>query len=386
MDIKPARPRSSQVPSSKPVSDPIPAIAPPPPQPINTEPAKLAEPPKKSSLKKILLFVGLGIVLIIIGIMTAGWIWYQTQLSPLGGNENEKIKVVIAPDTTPAEIGEQLEEGKIIRSSTAFGIYTRLSGTQNFLQAGTYRLSPAESTPQIVDHLKNGNVDTFDITFLPGATLKQNRQVLIDAGYSEQEVDTGLSATYESPIFVDKPAGTDLEGYIFGDTYKFGSGATVGEILTHTFGIFNDVLVENDLVAKFKTHDLNLYEGLTLASIVEREAVGGDEAQIAQVFYSRMTIGMVLGSDVTYQYIADKTGVPRDPNLDSPYNTRRYPGLPPGPISSPGLAALKAVATPAEGDYLFFLSGDDDVTYFARTNEEHEANITNHCKEKCQIL
>ena len=116
------------------------------------------------------------------------------------------------------------------------------------------------------------------------------------------------------------------------------------------------------------------------------EAAGGDEAGIAQVFYSRLALNMPLGSDVTYQYIADKLGVPRDPNLDSPYNTRKYTGLPPGPISTPGKAALLAVATPATTDYLYFLNGDDNVTYFSKTLDEHEANIKNHCQIKCQAL
>jgi UPF0755 protein len=95
---------------------------------------------------------------------------------------------------------------------------------------------------------------------------------------------------------------------------------------------------------------------------------------------------MPLGSDPTYQYAADKMGVPRSTTLDSPYNTRRYPGLPPGPIAVPGEKALVAVVSPAEGDYLYFLSGDDDVTYFSRTFEEHEQNIVTHCQKKCQIL
>ena len=94
---------------------------------------------------------------------------------------------------------------------------------------------------------------------------------------------------------------------------------------------------------------------------------------------------MVLGSDVTYQYIADKTGVTRDPGLDSPYNTRRYPGLTPTPIASPGKAALLAVANPAAGDYIYFLSGDDDVTYFAHTYAEHERNIVDYCQKKCSV-
>jgi UPF0755 protein len=95
---------------------------------------------------------------------------------------------------------------------------------------------------------------------------------------------------------------------------------------------------------------------------------------------------MPLGSDVTYQYAAKQLGVAPTPDLDSPYNTRKNPGLPPGPIAVPGLSALEAVAAPAAGDYVYFLSGDDEVTYFARTNAEHEANIKNHCQIKCASL
>lgn len=379
MDIKPRyRPKKPPTPIIEPIQPPV-------LQPIEVVPSSPVVK-EKPPLKKILLLSGLGALLILIGALVGAWLWYQAQLSPLSSNQNEKIKITIEPNTTPASIGQLLEEQRVIRSDTAFGIYTRFTGTQNNLQAGTYRLSPAESIPQIVEHLTNGNVDSFDITFLPGATLAENRKVLIDAGYSEQEVDAGLKAPYESPLFAGKPVSADLEGYIYGDTYKFSSGATVSEILEYTFETFTSAIEANDLVAKFESHGLTLYEGITLASIVQRESVGGDESQIAQVFYSRMAEGMVLGSDVTYQYIADKTGVARDPNLDSPYNTRRYPGLPPGPIASPGIAALKAIATPAAGDYLFFLSGDDDVTYFARTNAEHEQNIIDHCKVKCSIL
>jgi UPF0755 protein len=357
----------------------------PPPQPIETSVTGLTI--KKSfGTKKKLIIAGIGVLALLIGLFTWAFVWYQVSLSPVGKDLNEKVKITIAPSTSPAAIGQQLEEKKIIRSAQAFGYYTRLSGTQNKLQAGTYRLSPAESTQEIVEHLTNGNVDTFDITFLPGATLADNRKVLIAAGYSESEVDAALKSTYTSQLFEGKPAGADLEGYIYGETYRFGSSATVAEILEYTFETYLDVIETNDFITKFQARNLTLYQGITLASIVQRESIGGDEGQIAQVFYNRIDQGMVLGSDVTYQYIADKTGVARDPNLDSPYNTRRYPGLPPGPIAVPGLAALKAVADPTPGDYLFFLSGDDDVTYFGRTVEEHEQNIVNHCKVKCSIL
>jgi len=211
---------------------------------------------------------------------------------------------------------------------------------------------------------------------------------LIDAGYSENEVDAALRASYTSPLFDGKPASADLEGYIYGETYAFNTDTSVEVVLEKTFEQYYSVISENNLAKKYSDKELTLYQGITLASIIQREASpsGSDMPQIAEVFYNRLAAGMPLGSDVTYQYIADKTGVPRDPNLDSPYNTRRYTGLPPGPIATPGEKALLAVANPTSGDYLYFLSGDDNTTYFARTNAEHEANIKNHCQTKCQIL
>ncbi len=354
-------------------------------QPINGQSSGLE--PRKKNVKKLLLIIaalviGLGVILSSIAL-----IWYNTQLAPLGTDKQQLILVTVEKGTTPQQIGKLLESKAIIRSSAAFDIYTRLVGKRDVLQAGTYRLSPASSTPELVEHLVKGDVDEFSITFLPGATLAEHRKVFLDAGFSATEVDDALKGSYDSPIFAGKPTSADLEGYIYGETYKFNSGATVGDILKRTFAEFESVINENGLVEGFASHGLNLYQGITLASVIQREASSSaDRNQIAQVFYSRLASGMMLGSDVTYQYIADKLKVPRDTNLDSPYNTRRYPGLPYGPIASPGLTALLAVKSPASGDYLFFLSGDDDKTYFARTNAEHEANIRNYCTVKCSTL
>lgn len=380
MDIKPRRTRPEPAPITPPAPIPVPEL-----QPIAEVPTGI-EVKRRSPWKKGVLFGGAVTLGLLLVLFAGAWVWFQIQLAPVGSNQNELIKVTIEPATTPAQIGALLEEQKVIKSSFAFGLYARLTGSQNSLQAGAYRLSPAESTPEIIEHLTNGNVDTFDITFLPGSTLEDNRQVFLDAGFTEAEVDAGLSATYDTPLLDGRPRGADLEGYIYGDTYRFGTDASVEDILNHVFDFYYQAIVDNDLAVKYKAQDLSLYEGITLASIIQREAIGGDEAQIAQVFLLRLETGMELGSDVTYHYIADKLGVERDPNLNSPYNTRRFPGLPPGPISVPGIAALKAVAEPAEGDYLYFLSGDDDVTYFARTLAEHEQNIIDHCKEKCSIL
>lgn len=347
------------------------------------------EPPKKrpSVLKRILIALGVlvGIGLVIIG---ATLTWYFMQLQPVDASDTTLKELSIESGQTPTSIANELEAEGLVKSSTAFLWYTRLNGIQNQLQAGIYRISPSESTPDVAAHLTSGSDDMFTVTFLPGATLAENREVLIDAGFGPNEVDLALAADYESPLFEGKPADADLEGYIYGESYTFGSGATVEEVLNYTFAEFYKVVEANQLVDAFAAQGLSLYEGITLSSIVQREAGPhiDDMAQIAQVFYTRLAIGMQLGSDVTYQYIADKLGVPRSTDIDSPYNTRKYTGLPPGPIATAGESALIATANPAEGDYIYFLSGDDDVTYFARTLDQHESNIVNHCQVKCSTL
>lgn len=352
------------------------------PMPIEHDQNGLKIKPKKRHTFKIIISI---LSLFIVGLLSL-YFWYNSQLSAVGSDKAQLIKVSISANTTSTEIGKILQEKSIIKNSVAFNVYLRLSGNTSKLQAGTYRLSPSETTAQIVEHLVSGSIDQFSITFLPGGTLSDAKKVFKDAGYTDDEITTGLNNNYDSPLFANKPASADLEGYIYGETYKFNTGSSVTDILTRVFDEYYSNIKKSNLIDGFTKNGLNLYQAITLASIIQREVNSvADQKQVAQVFYLRLHSDMTLGSDVTYQYIADKTGVARDVNLDSPYNTRRYKGLPPGPISAPGLTALQAVAAPASGDYLFFLSGDDDVTYFAKTDTEHEVNIVNHCKSKCSI-
>lgn len=379
----------------------VPSTAPPdssvPVTPMLLQPINPHRNRPKQPVKKKKLFVIAAIIVAIISILVASIVWYNVQLSAKGSDLHQLTLIEVKVGTTPTQIGQLLQDKAVVRSGFAFNLYSRLSNNQGNLQAGTYRLSPAETIPEIINHLVKGTVDEFSITFLPGATLKQDREVLIEAGFSTSDIDTALNKTYDinvSPLFADKPASADLEGYIYGQTYNFSTGATVDDILQRTFTEFESVIKKADLVNSFAAHGLNLYQGITLASIVQREMTAPasttepstDQKQVAQVFYSRLAQGVPLGSDVTYQYAADKLGVARDVNLDSPYNTRRYAGLPPGPIASPDITALKAVANPAGTNYLFFLSGDDNKTYFATTEAEHQANIANHCQVKCSKL
>lgn len=346
--------------------------------------------PKKP--KKVWLIVLIAFVVVVIAVVGAVYSWYQSELAPVSADTTKHVRVTIDSGTTPVAIAEQLEVSGVIKSKLAFTVYTKLSRTENNLKAGTYNLQPSLSTPAIVDHLVAGKQDTFSVTFLPGDTLASNRQKLIDLGYEAADVDAALKKTYNRPLFASKPASADLEGYIFGDTYEFDASSTPETIINRTFDEYEDVITKENLVSGFKKQGLTLFQGITLASIVQREVTNpapskpnDDQRQVARVFMNRMAAGMTLGSDVTYQYAAKKLGVAPTPTLDSPYNTRIHTGLPPGPIAVPGVGALMAVANPASNDYLFFLSGDDDVTYFAKTDAGHQQNITQHCQKKCLI-
>ena len=351
-------------------------------------PAPLAIPRKRSMPlgKRIGLIIGsilaLGVLLLV-----GAFFWYQHQISPVSSDPKAtRVRITIESGTTPDDIGSLLVEKKVIRDLTAFNIYTRLTSTRNKLQAGTFSLSPHESTATVVDHLVAGKTDQFSITFLPGATVAENKKVLLAAGYSQTEVDTAFKKPYDSPVFQGKPVMADLEGYIYGETYTFSAGSTVEQILQRTFDEFYAAIIKNDLIPGVKAQGLTLYQGIALASIIQSE-MGAHEAdmpQVAQVFLKRYAMGMPLGSDVTAYYGADKTGQPRSVAVDTPYNTRIHAGIP-GAISSPGLAAIKAVAAPAAGDYLYFLTGDDQKNYFSTTNEQHEKNIVDHCKIGCAI-
>jgi UPF0755 protein len=353
---------------------------------ISGPPSRPLLPARKRSVKKWLWWsIGgfLGLLAIAVAAMV---IWYQTALQSVVSTEVEKTPVQIVEGSSPSEIGNLLQNEGLIRSSFAFDIYVRLHGVRGLLQAGTYQLAASSSTPEIVSLLTSGNVDSLTVTFLPGATLAENRQVLFAAGFSQEEVDAALTKTYDSPLFADKPEGSDLEGYIYGETYTFDTGVSVEEILQQTFAEYWQAIEQNDIVAGFQAQGLNLFEGITLASIAQREDGNPThQANVARIFLNRLEQGMLLGSDVTYYYGAEKLGVEPSSDLDSPYNTRLHAGLPPGPISNPGLTALKAVAQPAENDYLYFISGDDDVLYMAMTNEEHEMNVQQHCAVKCQL-
>lgn len=383
--------RPMQQPREQPVQrlDPEPTTSLPPLQSIDLSTPADTDNGKKSHFsgrRKPILII-MAILFTVAASLVGAYVWYQQQLLPVSSDTKATaVRFVITPGMTPQGIAGLLAKKELIQSELAFRVHAKLTGSENRLQAGSYSISPRESTPAIITHLTSGKTDEFDITFLPGATLKENRDALIKSGYTEAEVDTAFEKQYAHPLLKSKPTSANLEGYIYGETYRFSTSATVEDILTRTFDQYYKVIVDNKLEDGFKAQKLTLHEGIIMASIVQREVPQPqDQRQVAQVFLKRYREGMQLGSDITAYYGADLIGKKRAVTVDTPYNTRIHTGLPPGPIATPGLSALRAVANPAKGDYVYFLSGDDEVTYFARTGAEHDRNIFEHCKIKCAM-
>lgn len=344
-------------------------------------------PAKRRNIKKWLLGILLVLLLLLGGAGATGYTWYQQQLSPVSEDTSQRVRVIIAEGMTPSAIAQLLEDEGVIRNKMAFSIHAKLTGVENRLKAGTYSLQPSLPTTAIISNLVDGKQDTFRITFLPGDTLANNRQKIIDAGFSEDDVDAALNKSYDRTLFASKPVEADLEGYIFGETYEFTAAATPETILNRTFDEFEAFIIENNLSSAYKKQKLTLYQGITLASIIQKEVSGEkDSRQVAQVFFKRLNEGLPLGADATFVYAAKKAGQQPTVDFESRYNTRKYKGLPPGPISVPGVHALLAVANPAQGDFLYFVSGDDGKNYFSRTLNEHEANTRAHCKKNCALF
>lgn len=362
---------------------------------------KLAISRTKRSRRFIILSVVISSIVFIAIVFAALAGWYLYSLQPRDSNGATQA-VTIEQGMTPRSIGALLDEKQLIHNKYAFELYTTLAGLAGSLQAGSYKLSPAQSVPDIVNHLTKGMNDTYTVTILPGMTLADlanpdNARSFVAQGFSSEEIKRAFAADYTSPLLASRPKNASLEGYIFPETYQLQVGDSLQSLIQRSIDELNSRVEADGLVAKFKTQGLSVHQAVTLASIVQQEVSNPtDQAQVAQVFLKRLSEGMKLGSDVTALYGAQYDGVALPDNAaeaaviaidhDSPYNTRMHSGLPPGPIATMNYSALEAVASPAKGEYLYFVAGDGDDagrTFFSRTYEEHQAAVAAHCHTLC---
>ncbi|CAN5394236.1 endolytic transglycosylase MltG [soil metagenome] len=332
------------------------------------------------------------LVLVVAALFTVRRIYTQN-LRAVDPSANKVIVVAIPSGTSLLEISKSLKSKNIIRADWAFQQYVRSKELTDKLQAGTYRFNTAQDVAAVVNDLVKGKVAVDLFTILPGQRLDQIRQEFIDGGFSPADTDEALDPSNYSNMaaLADKPAGATLEGYLYPDSFQKTADTSAATIVAASLNEMSSYL-SADIRAAYAKLGFTTYKAITLASIVEREvATQNDRATAAQVFLKRLSSGIPLGSDVTACYGAVIAGVKKDKDncnnfvsYDSPYNTRLHAGLPPGPISNITKSGINAVAYPTKTDYLYFVAGDDGITYFSNTNEEHEALTAQHCKKLCQ--
>jgi UPF0755 protein len=317
---------------------------------------------------------------------SARLLWYSTQLTqPLDPNGLEQPFSIDTGEIVPS-IAIRLEEVGLIRSAAAFRAYLIYTGLDTSIQAGDYTLSPAQSIVDIARKLQDATPEQVSFVILPGWRMEEIANSLSTSGLNFTP-DEFLSAARSAPPGLDfLPASASTEGFLYPDSYILSRTTTAKQLVDEFLRNFSLHLTV-DLREGIARQGLDMYQAVTLASLVQREAIVADEgAQIASVFYNRLRAGMKLDSDPTVQYALGYNDVQgtwwtnplsaAELQIDSPYNTYIYAGLPPSPIANPSLIALRAVAFPAETPYYFFRARCDGsgLHAFAITFEEHLQN------------
>jgi UPF0755 protein len=325
------------------------------------------------------------IILAIVGVLVTDHI-YNKYLQSVSSNQKSQI-FTVQSGSSVKQISDSLEKSDLIRSAWAFQLYVHSKELTDKLQAGSYALSPDESTSDIVDILTKGHISTELVTILPGKRVDQIRASLINDGFTPSAVDsalTNLSQYSDLPVMAFKPANvTTLEGLLSPDSWYKDSNTPPSYIIRESLTEMGQRLTPS-LQASFAAENLTVYQGLTLASIVQQEVSNPtDQTQVAQVFLSRLKSNSTLGSDVTANYGSIVAGQSPSLTYDSPYNTLIHTGLPPTPISTVNQNALNAVAHPASTSWLYFVTGDNGTTYFSTNLQDQQSNTQKYCHKLC---
>jgi UPF0755 protein len=314
-------------------------------------------------------------------VLGAGYLWARSQLDPVSSS-SKPVKVIIEPGLGSPEIAARLEKQGVVRNGTVFLWYARLSGQAGSLKAGQYRLSPHMTPGEIIARLKRGGADTDEIvvTIPEGFTVRQIAEVLAEKKVIRDRDAFLKAACRERPSasipFDLPPAG--MEGYLYPDTYRFQADTEPEKIAQTMLDEFARAFYDKNRAAIDRSPH-SLHEIVTIASLVEREAEAPeDRARIAGVIENRLRRNMKLDIDATVLYAIGQHKdrvLYRDLRVDSPYNTYRRKGLPPGPIASPGLASLEAALNPERHGYLYYVAGPDGAHVFTRTLAEHNVEV-----------
>ena len=353
-----------------------------------------------------------GVILLLILIFALAYIIaskvytdYKNYNAVMDASDTALVSVNIPSGSTTTSIAEILYENGIIPNVKKFKLKSRLNGLDGTFQAGDYQFSPSMSTEEIMELLQNGRRAEVSFTIPEGYTVKDTAEKLVEEGmiadpeefYEACEEDWEDVFWFLNGIDVpEDPSGTvsekanRLEGFLYPETYRVPVGATAHEIvermLTQFDAVFTPLWQAAGGTEGGTVNGLSVQEMVTLASLVERESKAAtDRDKIASVIYNRLDIGMKLQIDATVLYALGEWKdrvLYSDLEVDSPYNTYRYAGLPVGPIASAGKASIEAAIEPASTDYIYYVlkgdgSGEHNFAEDAATFEKYKQEYLN---------
>jgi UPF0755 protein len=310
----------------------------------------------------------------------------QGDLDRPASYDDTPVTFVVEPGESAATIAASLEELGLVTDGELFRMFIRYHEIDANLEAGEYVLRPNMTMAEIAETLQHARIEEVTVTIPEGWRAEQVAQMLAEENIVDGDEFLALvrGGKFDYSLLQDRPEGSSLEGFLFPETYRIPAQAEAKDLIERMLSTLEERFTP-EMRRLAVERGVTVYEVITLASIVEREAVIAEERPlIAGVFLNRLEQGMYLRADPTVQYAKGydaSTGqwwpavaVEDWEAVDSPYSTYLYPGLPPGPICSPGLSAIQAVLEPADTEYLFFLAKGDGSHAFAITYEEHLQN------------
>ncbi len=320
------------------------------------------------------------LVVLAIAAGTAGFALRARAREPFRGYAGEEQFVEVPSGAGPRTIGARLVAAGVVRDDVTFRVALWLTGRARDLKAGEYRFAGPASAVQVAERIARGEIYTRPVTVREGLNITEVADIYAASGLGSRQAF--IDAAKDVSLIRDlDPGATDLEGYLFPDTYPVPRRTPATALVAQMVRGFRAAFPP-PLIARAAAAGLSVRQVVTLAALVEKETAQDAERPIvAAVYRNRHRLGMPMQADPTVIYALQRAGrwdgnLSRDDlAFDSPYNTYRYGGLPPGPIAAPGKRALEAVVMPAAVDYLYFVSRNDGTHVFATTLAEHNRNV-----------
>lgn len=324
-------------------------------------------------------------ILLLVAIVMAGFLYLYNQTYLSSGTSKSSQTVLVEKGDNALEVGEKLSKAGVISGKYFLAYYLWRNNQIHSLVAGVYIFSPGMKIPEVARIITGGEIafTAIPLTFPEGWTAKDMAERLKANGFSDSDflslVDEPTQELKdEFPFLKNIPRDASLEGYLFPDTYFFAKDATAQDIVRKMLKNFETKITGN-MLSDIESQNKNLHEIIIMASIVEKEAKFADEMKtVSSVFYNRLLVGQRLQSDATLEYVLGDKKIQHtasETQNQSPYNTYQFAGLPPGPVSNPGINAINAAIYPVQSEYYYFLTDlKTKKTIFSKTFDEHVKN------------